>query len=175
MRAETAIYFRKGRLLAMAMLALFLCVVFGAIVAMAFEDIARRPLVFVLAALFSILELLFIAILLWAVTQLFRRSPALVFGEDGLTVNSSILAPGFIPWSNIQGAYSHTYRSSTRVAVALKDPNAVLRGHSMLKTLGLKINLWTSKTPVWIATFPLPIGADELRAMIRERSAGGRV
>ena len=170
MRTETAFYFRKVRLLYLALLGLVLVVPFGGIAAVALEDLPNRPLILPIVVIAAILEAFFLAIFAWVLGRLISRAPALVIDERGVIDHSNMLGVGFVPWTNIVDARPYEFRLNRGVMVILKDPKAVLCGQPFAKALGIRINSLMSVTPMWISTFALPVSADEVIAMIRERA-----
>ena len=166
MRTETAIYFRKGRLLFPGLASLFVGFFFVGAAATALEDVSRSPLMLPVVLMSGLFGVFFLAIFAWALIRVLSRAPALVVDERGLTDRSNIFAVGFVPWTNIQDAQSHGFR----IMVILQDRTAVLRGKSFAKALGIRINGMMSVTPMWISIYALPVSVDELIAMIRERA-----
>jgi hypothetical protein len=98
-----------------------------------------------------------------------QPAPALIIDDRGLTDHSNMFGVGFVPWTNVLDARSYEFRANRGVMVILKDPKAVRRGQPLVKALGIRINSLMSVTPMWISTTALPIGVDELIAMIRAR------
>jgi hypothetical protein len=159
----------QGRLLYLALLLLFLVVFFGGVTAAAVADLVNRPLVLPVVAFCAAFEALFVVLLLWVLIRLLSRSPALIIDDRGLTDHSSITSLGYVPWTNIRDARRYEFRNIKRVLVILKDKKAALQDQPFAKALGIRINGLMSETPMWIATFALPISDDELIAMIQVR------
>jgi hypothetical protein len=167
---EIAIHFRKGRLVFFTLLCLFIVVFFAGIGAAALEDLPDRPLVLPIVVFVAIIEALFLAMFVWVLGRLLSRAPALVIDDRGVTDHSNVFGVGFAPWTNIMDARPYEFRRNRGVVVILKDPKAVLRGQPFAKALGIRINGLMSVSPMWISTTALPITADEVAAMIRERA-----
>jgi hypothetical protein len=166
LRTETAIHFRKGRLLFPAGASLFVGLFLGGMAATALEDVSENPLILAVVLMSGLFGVFFLAIFAWVFIRVLSRAPALVVDERGLTDCSSISAVGFVPWTNIQDARPYGFR----IMVILQDRKAVLRGKSFAKALGMRINGMMSVTPMWISTYALPVGVDELIGMVRERA-----
>lgn len=80
--------------------------------------------------LISALLLLELALLVNAIVQLTKRSPALVIHSAGVTDNVSAVRAGLIPWSNIAGYTTGRLNGWRHLFIILKDYEAVMSGLS---------------------------------------------
>lgn len=100
----------------------------------------------------------------YGVWKLFDTKPGLVFSRDGILDNSSAVAAGLIPWSEVTGVGIFEYASQKMMVIKVKDPGKyVQRGNPMKRALN-QANLDKCGSPITIAANSLKLNFDELLA-----------
>ena len=102
--------------------------------------------------------------------RLTRRGPVVVLDADGLHDHAAWAAAGTVPWNNIVSAHVMTIGWQSQVAVAVHDPQSVVKNTSGLRRLMLAANARMT-TPVNIPGIMLPVRADELATEINSHVA----
>lgn len=98
----------------------------------------------------------------YGVRKLFDRKPGLILNAQGLVDNSSGVAAGFIPWSEIRGVSPLFLGRQQMVSVHLVDPERyVARGNAVKRALN-RANMGVCGTPIVISPTVLAVSFDEL-------------
>jgi hypothetical protein len=98
----------------------------------------------------------------YAVRKLFDRKPGLILNAAGLVDNSSAVAAGFIPWSEISGVSMLVLGRQRMVSVHLVNPERYAsRGNAVKRALN-RANMGLCGTPIVISSTVLAIPFDEL-------------
>jgi hypothetical protein len=114
----------------------------------------------VVAALFGI------AGVVYGVRKSFDQKPGLVLGATGLVDNSSAVAAGFIPWSEITGLSLFQMRRQRMLIVHVADPEKyIARGNALQRMLN-RANTGMVGSPISISSNALRIPFDELQREI---------
>ncbi|MGW2662969.1 STM3941 family protein [Nocardia tengchongensis] len=116
------------------------------------------------AAFVGALSILFFgACLVLMVTQLFRRSPALVITDRGFTHRR--LGP--IDWTDVDGVAISRIAGQPFVDVALRDPAAYLERSSLRTRLLGRVNQGFGYSPAVFSTQTFPVSSQDVVAVMR--------
>jgi hypothetical protein len=122
-------------------------------------------------ALGAVAALFFGACAVYAIAKAFDRKPGLVLGTEGLVDNSSAVAAGFIPWSDVTGV--EIFRSGTQkmLVIRVADPEKyIARGNPLKRALN-RANTGMVGSPIAISSNTLRIPFNELRDEVASRFA----
>lgn len=106
--------------------------------------------------------LFFGACAVYGVRKLFDRKPGLILNAAGLVDNSSGVAAGFIPWSEIRGVAPLFLGRQRMVALHVSDPQKYLGRGNALKRAFVRGNVSLCGTPIVISPTVLAISFDDL-------------
>lgn len=110
--------------------------------------------------------------------KLFDRRPGLVLREDGLVDNSSGVAAGLIPWTDVVGFEVMKVQSTRMLVIRVVDPERYAqRGGAFKRSLN-RMNIKLCGSPVVIASNALQVNFDELQRLCvdyRERFGPAQV
>ena len=109
------------------------------------------------AALFGV------AGVVYGVMKSFDRKPGLTLGAAGLVDNSSAVAAGFIPWSEVRGVDTFQVHNQKMLVVHVADPARYVERGSALKRALNRANASMCGSPIVISSNALRIPFDELR------------
>ena len=109
------------------------------------------------AALFGV------AGVVYGVMKSFDRKPGLTLGPAGLVDNSSAVAAGFIPWSEVRGVDTFQVHNQKMLVVHVADPARYVERGSALKRALNRANASMCGSPIVISSNALQIPFDELR------------
>jgi len=98
----------------------------------------------------------------FGVRKLFDKKPGLVLNSAGITDNSSALAAGFIPWSEILGAEIFKVRRQKMLVIKVSNPEAYIERGSAVKRILSRANCKLCGSPVVITSNTLKIAFPEL-------------
>lgn len=171
---ETAIALSRGKLIFL-ILASFAFIAVGAwMFTLDDAEISRQrtlsnPLLFrgiaIAAALLGALGAIFIT------RKLFDKRPGLVLSAGGIVDNSSGVAAGLIPWSDIEGFNVAEIRGTKFIVVLVKDPEKYLqRGNAMQRALH-SANARMVGSPVSFSTGTLDMPFAELWELLERYRA----
>lgn len=91
------------------------------------------------------------------------RKPGLILNARGIVDNSSAVAAGFIPWSEVTGVETYRVSSQRMLVIRVSDPaKYVERGGAVKRSLN-RANARMCGSPVVISSNALRIPFDELR------------
>jgi hypothetical protein len=91
------------------------------------------------------------------------RKPGLVLNAEGMVDNSSAVAAGFIPWSEVTGVETFQVSSQRMLVIRVADPaKYVERGGAVKRSLN-RANANLCGSPIVISSNALRIPFDELR------------
>jgi hypothetical protein len=103
--------------------------------------------------------------------KLFDRRPGLVLSAEGITDNSSGVAAGLIPWSDITGFDVYQMQKQKFLVILVEDAEKyILRGNPLQRTLH-RANLRMVGSPVSISSNTLKINFEELCALVESYRA----
>jgi hypothetical protein len=103
--------------------------------------------------------------------KLFDKRPGLVLSEEGIVDNSSGVAAGLIPWSDIEGFGVVEIRRNKFIVVFVKDPEKFLqRGNAMQRALH-RANAQMVGSPVSFSTGTLDMPFAELWELLERYRA----
>ncbi len=111
---------------------------------------------------------LFGALGVFNIRKILDQRPGVVLSPEGLEDNSTGVAVGFIPWSDITGVDTYRTFNQRTLVVKVADPQKYLGGGNALARYLRKSNLKLCGSPVTITTAVLKIGYDDLMALIEE-------
>jgi hypothetical protein len=95
--------------------------------------------------------------------QIIRNGPGLIIDNTGFTDYTSILAAGYIPWSEVKAIKPITLSGKKCIAVILKNPDAFLeRQPNALKRKAMTHHLRNYGSPVRLDGDSLECSFDEL-------------
>ena len=102
----------------------------------------------------------------YGVRKLFDRKPGLVLSSAGLVDNSSGVAAGFIPWSDITGVGIFQMHRQRMLILNVADPDKyIARGNPLQRMLN-RANAGMVGSPIAISSNALRIPFDELQAVL---------
>ncbi|MCH8622344.1 STM3941 family protein [Undibacterium sp. TS12] len=94
--------------------------------------------------------------------KIIDRKPGLVLSQAGIHDNSSYLAAGLIPWSDITGLSVFEVSGQRVMVVNVRDPERYISLGSLPKRALKRINHRLCGSPVGIASNSLKLGFEEL-------------
>jgi hypothetical protein len=105
----------------------------------------------------------------YAAVKSFDRTPGLVLGPEGLVDNSSAVAAGFIPWSEVTGVHVFELNRQKMLVLHVADPEKYIgRGNALQRTLN-RANTSMCGSPIVISATALRISFPELHEEIASR------
>ena len=99
---------------------------------------------------------------IFGLRKLSDRNPGLVLNSSGIIDNSSGVAAGFIPWSEIKGAEIFEVHRQKILIIKVKNPQAYIDRGSALRRAANKMNAKMSGSPIAITSNTLKINFAEL-------------
>ena len=119
------------------------------------------------ARIVSILGIVFFtAGAIYGIVKVFDKRPGLVLDREGIIDNSSAVAAGRIPWSEIQDIQTANISGQTFLAFYVSDPEKYLGRGNILKRGLVKANYKGYGTPIFISTITLKAKLPELEHQI---------
>ena len=106
---------------------------------------------------------------LYAAVKLFDRTPGLVIDEVGIIDNSSGLAVGRIPWSEIEGIHITRVQGQRFLTLQVRDPEKYVKRSSFLRRQITWLNVKYFNGPIHISANGLKMGFDELVKVVGQR------
>jgi len=91
------------------------------------------------------------------IRKLFDKKPGLVLNSAGIIDNSSGLAAGFIPWSEITGAEIYEIRRQKMLIIKVRNPEEFIQRGNVLQRAMVKINSRMCGSPIAITSNTLKI------------------
>lgn len=99
----------------------------------------------------------------WGIGKSRDTKPGLVLNAEGLVDNSSAVAAGFIPWSEVTGVGTFQVSSQRMLVISVADPGKYIeRGGAVKRSLN-RANANMCGSPIVISSNALRIPFDELR------------
>lgn len=105
---------------------------------------------------------------LYACLKLFDSKPGLIIDAEGLVDNSSAVAAGRIPWSEVVGLSVTKIARSSFVTVQVPDPYKYVERAGALQRIASTANTKLVGSPINISSLALKIPFDELVQILRE-------
>jgi len=99
---------------------------------------------------------------LFGVKKLFEQKPGLVLNSTGILDNSSAIAAGLIPWSEIVGFDIFQMPGERLLVVKVIDPDKYVNRGSAIRRLLNKANVGLSGRPIVMTSNSLKIDFDDL-------------
>lgn len=99
---------------------------------------------------------------IFGIRKLFDKRPGLVLNSAGIIDNSSALAAGFIPWSEITGAAIYEVRRQKMLIIKVRNPEEFIQRGNVLQQAVVKINSKMSGSPIAITSNTLKIDFPKL-------------
>ncbi len=99
---------------------------------------------------------------IFGIWKLFDKKPGLVLNSAGIIDNSSGLAAGFIPWSEITGAEIYEIRRQKMLIIKVRNPEEFIQRGNVLQRAMVKINSKMCGSPIAITSNTLNINFPEL-------------
>jgi hypothetical protein len=122
-------------------------------------------------ALGALSVFLFGASAVYTIAKLFDGKPGLVLGPTGLMDNSSAVAAGFIPWSDVTGVKVFWFGIQRFLVIRVADPEKyIARGNPFKRALN-RANTGMVGSPIAISSNALRIPFHELRHEVASRFA----
>jgi hypothetical protein len=97
--------------------------------------------------------------------------PGLVIDAQGIVDNSSGIAAGRVPWSEIEGFKVHQVQSQRFLAVLVRDPGTYVARASGFMRPVVALNLKLYGSPIQISAVALQIDFDQLVAAVTQAHA----
>ena len=107
----------------------------------------------------------------FAVYRLVVPRPAIRLTPYGIFDNSSLVAAGFIPWSDIAHVAPFTVSRNRMLGFFLKDPGSFVRSRPRLKAYFLQLNLRLGFPVVSVPEVVLPGRIEDLALLLEARFA----
>jgi hypothetical protein len=118
--------------------------------------------------------LFFGACAVYAIVKFFDRKPGLVLGPTGFLDNSSAVAAGFIPWSDVTGVGIFTVGIQKFLVVRVADPEKYIRRGNPFRRALNRVNTRMCGSPITISSNALRISFHELHRELASRHARAR-
>lgn len=100
--------------------------------------------------------------------KLFDKKPGLIFTNSGIVDNASAVAAGFIPWSEVMGAYVFEVPQQKMLIIKVKEPHKYVdRGNALKRKLN-QANYKMCGSPIAISANTLKIKFAELHSLFDE-------
>lgn len=96
------------------------------------------------------------------IRKLFDKKPGLVLNSAGIIDNSSGLAAGFIPWSEITGAEIYEIRRQKMLMIMVRNPEEFIQRGNILQRAIVRINSKMCGSPIAISPNTLEINFTKL-------------
>jgi hypothetical protein len=107
----------------------------------------------------------------WGVAKSFDRKPGLTLSAAGLVDNSSAVAAGFIPWSEVTGLDTLRIQRQRMLVIHVVDPGKYIERGNALKRALNRANAGMCGSPIVISSNALQIPFDELRSAVASYSS----
>jgi hypothetical protein len=104
----------------------------------------------------------------YGVRKLFDPKPGLIFTNAGIYDNSSGIAVGLIPWSEIVGVELYEYKDQKMLVVKLTDPAKYIETGNPFRRFWNRATVAMCGSPVVISPIALTISFEELRGIFDE-------
>lgn len=101
---------------------------------------------------------------LYAIAKAFDRKPGLILRPDGFVDNSSAVAAGFIPWSDVTGLGIFEFNRQRMLVVQVAQPEKYADGGNALTRALNRANTRMCGSPIVISSNALRIPFDELHS-----------
>lgn len=96
------------------------------------------------------------------IRKLFDKKPGLTLNAAGIHDNSSAVAAGFVPWSEITGFSIFEMQNQKTLVINVIDPQRYIMAGGAFKRMLNKMNYKMCGSPVVISANSLKFGFDEL-------------
>jgi hypothetical protein len=104
---------------------------------------------------------------LYAARKLFDTKPGLVFSPAGILDNSSAVAAGLIPWSEVVGVETIEIQRQKLLVIKVRDPERYIERGSVLKRALNRVNHRMIGSPIAISSGALRISFAELLSLFK--------
>ncbi|BBB65932.1 hypothetical protein UNDYM_1679 [Undibacterium sp. YM2] len=94
--------------------------------------------------------------------KLLDNRPGLILNSTGLLDNSSAVAAGFVPWSEVVGFSIFEVQNQKTLVVRVREPGRYIAAGGMFKRILNRMNYKLCGSPVVISANSLKLGFDEL-------------
>lgn len=132
-----------------------------------------NPAFIFIAGILSILFFGSCAVLI--IRKLPDQRAGLILDADGFTDNSSGVAAGFVPWSDVETFSVTEVQRQKIILVHIKNSDSYIsRQESILKQKAMKLNQKYYGTPLSITANGLAIGFDELHRLLNDHLSSFR-
>lgn len=113
---------------------------------------------------------------LYALKMLCDRRPGLVFNSHGFVNNTSIVAAGLIPWSEVAGAGVFEVQKQKMLIVEVRDPRKYIAAGGALRRAVNKVNYELAGSAIYISPSALAISFPDLLTLFDryQQKYGGR-
>lgn len=99
---------------------------------------------------------------IWATAKVFDNRPGLILDPSGITDNSSGVAAGVIPWSDVRGFAEFETHGQKMLVVLVKDPEKYIGVGNPIRRALNKANFEMVGSPISISSNSLKINYAEL-------------
>src|SRR5262245_34837868 len=134
------------------------------------DQISRRPPLF-LKAVGVVCAGFFGSIAVQAAAKLFSTAPGLIIDSEGIVDNSSGVAVGPIPWSDIKRIGISTSEERRFITIEVRDPQKYIQRGNLVKRVLRGQNMKYFGGPIHISADTLRIDFDELVKVIKAARA----
>lgn len=122
---------------------------------------------FAIKALFAVGILFFAFSAFWLYKKMKEAKPIMTVDENGITDNSSAIAFGFIPWSDIAMIGIEKLNGKDTIAVTLKNEDAYIEKLSAFKQHAVRANIAMGYPPVMIQLGLSSVKVEEVLSSMR--------
>ncbi len=112
-----------------------------------------------------------IGCLIYGVRRFVDKRPGLVLSPRGMVDNSSAVAAGFIPWSDITGFSIFEMKRAKMLIILVRDPESYVQRGGALKRALNRANMKMVGSPLSISANTLKIKFDELQQLLESYRA----
>lgn len=107
----------------------------------------------------------------WAIRKLFDKTPGLILSDEGFIDNSSGIAAGLIPWSEVASVAESQIQRQKFVSIHVHDPEKYIEKANTFKKAAHRANMKMVGTPINISAVSLKIKHKELLDLFQQYAA----
>lgn len=122
-----------------------------------------------IVALLGFFIIIFVCVFINDLTQVLKRSPALVLKEKGIIDHVNFSNSKLISWNNMINCKIEKYMGVPHLVIGLKDFSILIKTQSNLKQKMLEQKIKKMGTPIVINPRTLDFSLDELETIIEDK------
>ena len=105
---------------------------------------------------------------IFGIRKLFDKRPGLVLNSSGILDNSSGVAAGFVPWSEITGAEIYEIHRQKSLIIKVRNPEEFIQRGNLLKRMTVRMSYKMCGSPIAITPNTLKISFPELLSVFQQ-------